>query len=278
MFPTFTDTFNHYGHVFVGNPEQADIILLDLHTRIAEYKQSDIDYVVCSGKPVITFDEFDKGGMSDLDWPDPLTEQQKKVMDYCIYSGVHFCRLLNKTHTYPNNVYPYEKPILYQERKLSADDLFNREYDIVWIANTAPQREILAEALRKEKRLKCNIILGAKKIPYQDWISEHKKGKIYITCSAGGFSNECMQSLFSVSAMLREINDQLLLHPFTHLVNCLETNPIPTEQDLNTIVEVVNNKDKLYEIYLNGFNFVKSFYTEEYIAKDILDKIIKHLT
>jgi len=175
LFPTFTKIFNYNGHSFVDSIENCDIVFMDLHTRIAEYRQSDIDYMVTNRKPVVTFDEFDKGGLSDLQWPHPLTPQQSLVMSYCIGSGVHFCRLLDKTKTYPLNLFPYEKPIEYEEPLLTADELFNRPIDVTYIANDAPNRQVIKNVLEADGRLKCNIVLGAEKLPFNEWINENKQ-------------------------------------------------------------------------------------------------------
>jgi len=277
LFPTFEKTFRERGHEFVGRVEDCDVVFFDFHTRVAEYNQYAVDWVSMRLVPVVTFDEWDRGGMSSEKWPNPITIQQLDIFSYkegrrC----VHFCRLLDKTQPRLSYLYPYEKPILFEEPIHTPDELFNREFDIVWIANTAPQREALAKALREEPRLKCNIILGATKIPYHDWIAEHRKGKLFISCSAGGYSNECVQSLFSVSGHLRERTDQLLANPFTDLVNCIKTNAPPTKQDLDKIVDVVSSKEKLYDIYLKGYNHVKKYYSEEYMADYVLDILAKN--
>jgi len=239
LFPTFIKTFEANGHSFVRKMEECDVVLFDLHTRIADYNATDIGRLLIRSFPVVTFDEWDRGGMSDEVWPSPLTNQQLLVWKNIKSRSIHFCRLFNKNHEVPKNLYPLEKPILYEEPLLDADQLFNREYDIVWIANTAPQRERLASALRLEAKLKCNIILGAKKIPYQDWINEHKKGKLFISCSAGGYSNECVQSLFSVAGQLKEKNDQLLAHPFTNSVNSVMISDTPTRTLTGTVTETL---------------------------------------
>lgn len=255
---------------------ESDIVLIDLHTRVTDYKQTDIDYIISNDKKVVTFDEFDRGNMSDLKWPYPLTEQQTVVMNKYIDSGVHFCRLLDKTENYQENLRPYEKPIYHQEKRLSADELFNREYDVVFIANQSRSRDRIAKALKNDGRLKCLISIGAEKISFQNFLSVHKAGKMFISSGAGGFTDERKQCLFSVSALIQESHNQLLLHPFKHMDNCLIINNPPTQEDLATIADIVNNKEKLYEIYSNTFNFMKSFYSEEYISSNILNVIIKH--
>ena len=280
LFPTMRPTFNEKGHEFVSIIQEADVAMMDLHSRISEYKQSDIDWLINSNLPVASFCEYDRGGMSFERWPNPLTIQQEQVFNYISRSGVksvHFCRLLDKTKSYPENLYPYEKPILFEQEMGSADDIFNRPFDIVWIANSAPQRETLAKALRLDARLKVNIILGAKKIPYQDWIDEHKKGKLFISCSAGGYSNECVQSLFSVAGHIKERNDQLLAHPFTNGINCVSISEQPTKQEIDYLRLVVGNKDELFKIYKGCYDHMKAHYTKEAISNYILATILKHV-
>lgn len=281
LFPMFKPTFEAQGHTFTADITAATCVLFDLHSRISDYDQDEIDYVLSSGVPVASFDEWDRGSLSNDVWPWPLTDQQEKIFE-AIDSGknkaVHLCRLLDKTKTYPPNLHPYEKPILYYEEPLlTPDELFDRRYDVCFIANTSPQREAVAAALRSDKRLKCIISLGRPKIPFNDWVNEHKKAKLFVSVSAGGYSNERIQNLFSISVLLQERTDQLLLYPFSHSMNCLKVNQPPTQLDLQTIYEVVNDKKRLHEIYTNGYNFVRQFYSAGYIANDILQKILNHI-
>jgi len=279
LFPLMRPTFIEQRHYFVNSVELADIVMWDLHTRIADYDQNVINEIIRIKKPIAIFDEYDKGGLSSLIYPNPLTNQQQEVFDFIGLNNiktVHFCRLFDKTKNYPENYYPYEKPYLHDEGLLTADQLFNRPYDIVWIANSAPQREMFKQILEEDGRLKCKIILGAEKLPLQGWIDAHKEGKMFVSWSAGGYGDEKIQHLFSVAATIKENNNQLFLHDFTHLENCLRPNTIPTKKDIDTIVEVVRDKEKLYPLYKNNYDFVKTFYSKEYIANDILQKILKH--
>jgi hypothetical protein len=283
LFPTMKPTFNNNGWTQVTNIIESQIVLFDLHTRISGYDQTDIEYILDRKPKLASFDEFDKGGMSTLDWPQPLTSQQYSVFQL-IYTlaekpikSVHFCRLLNKTKTYPPNVFPFEKPILFEQPMLSADNLFNRPYDIVWIANTAPQREGLKQILEADGRLKCDIRLGQEKIPLSQWIDEHRKGKLFISWSGGGYSDEKMQHLFSVAGIIRENNNQWLAHDFVHLETAIRPSPIPTKEDLDAIYEIVNDKERLYALYRNGYDFMKKYYSKEYIAQYILNTIKENL-
>lgn len=279
LFPVFAPTFEQNGCKFVSDIRSADIILLDLHTRISDYLAMDIEYAISTQTPIITFDEFDKGGLSDLEWPYPLTNQQEQIFKHIndgFILSIHFCRLLNKNKLYPSNVFPFERSILYEEPMLSADELFNRPIDVTYIANTAPNREEIKRVFEADGRLKCNFLLGAEKLPFDKWVDENRKSKFTISASGGGYSDEKKQNLFSICAILQEITDQLLLHPFIHGETCLKFDQPPTKQDLDNIYKVVNDKEKLYGIYQRNYEFMKKYYSKEYIANNILDIIEKH--
>lgn len=280
LFPMFVDVWKSNGIEITDRIEDCDVVLMDLHSRLFDYKQEDLDYIIEHKTFFATFDEWDRGGMSKDVWPMPLTRQQNELSERLFtnkINTVHFCRLLNKNSARYENVFPYEKPILYEEPLLSPEEIFERPYDIVWIANTAPQREMFKEILEKDGRLKTKIILGAEKISLQGWINAHKWGKMFVSWSGGGYSDEKIQHLFSIAAIIKEANNQLFLHDFTHLENCIRPNPNPTKEDIDTIVEIVNDKERLYEIYKSGYNFVKQFYSKEHIATNILETIKKQL-
>ncbi len=276
LFPSFIKPWEDRGHSFVGNIEECDVVLFDLHARISEYKKEDYDYIIANNHKVVSFDEWDRGNMSDDQWPYPLTNQQELILSYgdvlC-----NFCRLLNKKRQYPRNVYPIEKGYFYEEEMLSADELFDRPYDICYLANQAPSRDSIAATLLADERLKCYVSIGATKIPFADFIKQHKKAKLFISSGAGGYTDERVQSMFSIAGIIRERSNQLLLHDFVDGVNCLRIDCPPTREDLNAIVEVVNNKDRLYDIYKSGYDFVKTYYNPDYIANFILDTIENNL-
>lgn len=279
LFPMMRPTIIEQGHSFVGNVGDCDVVLWDMHTRISDYDQSVLDKIVSLKLPVISFDEYDRGGLSTEGWPQPLTPQMESFwvhMTMLKMGKAHFCRLMDKTLSFPKNVYPFEKPILFEQGLVSPDDLFNRPYDIVFIANSAPQREHLKRILELNAKLKCKIVLGGVKMPFHEWVDEHRNGKLFISWSAGGYSDERMQALFSVAGIIRENNDQLLPHDLRHLHTAVRLSSIPTKEDLGTLVQIVNNKGRLYDIYKNGYEFMKAHYSKEAIAKYFLDKIIKH--
>lgn len=280
LFPTMRPVFIAEGHSFVDSIEEADVVLLDLHSRIADYKQSDLDYIIENRVRFVTFDEWDRGNMSTDRWPHPLTNQQQDFAYKFESTGqprVHFCRLLTKGQAIPPNLYPFEKPIFYEEPLSTSDELFNREFDIVFCANYSPSRQAIAETFQADTRLRTFISIGAKKRPFDEFVHLHKRGKLFINSGAGGYTCERPQCLFSIAGMIRENTNQLLEHEFIHAYDCLKIDSPPTKEQLDIIYSFVNDKELLYDIYLRGYNTMKEYYSSEYISKYILEKIIKHL-
>lgn len=280
LFPAFMDAFKNKGHEFVSRIEDCNVVLFDLHSRLADYDQRDIDWIVSHKTNCAIYCEWDRGNLSFDIYPNPLTEQQEQIFEL-IHDGkiksIHFCRLMDKMQTYKYNIHPFEKGVSYEEPMITPDELFDREYDIVFIANTSPSRQAIAKTLMEDRRLKCHISLGAKKIEFSDFVKEHKKGKLFISCGAGGFSNERKQCLFSIAGMIEERTNQVVISDLTHLQNCLMISSPPTKQNLDTIYKIVNDKEKLYNIYRKGYDFMKLYYTNTYIANNIIEKIEKYL-
>jgi hypothetical protein len=271
LFPMFVPHWEELGSKVVDRIQDADVVFCDLHTRIAGYNERDFEWMIKHEPKAVSFCEWDRGGMSKERWPNPLTEQQR-MMKF----DVHFWRTLEKEPYWTHlKVYPYEKPILHEETVVDENELFNREYDVVWIANTSPQREQIAKALRLESKLKCKIILGGKKMPYQDWLNEHRKGKLFVSCGGGGITDERAQHLFSIAGQIREVTGHYQLHPFTHSINCISitSDPFPAKDELDFIRYVCSHKNELHSIYQNGWFHMKQFYTSKYIAFDILNKV-----
>lgn len=273
LFPTFVNQFLKEGHTFTYVVSEADVFLLDLHTRISDYSETILYKVKESGKPIVTFDEWDRGCMSSDEWPNPLTRQQQDIFQH-IQSGIktsHFCRLLDKTKFLPPYLYPYEKPILYEEPFCTPDDLFNREYDICYIANSAPNRDAIAQGLVNYGKLRCHIALGQKKLEFPEFLQWHKRAKLFINSSAGGYTCERPQLLFSVAGMIRQNTNQLLLHDFTDLVNCIRISSPPKREELDIIYNIVNQKYQLHDLYSRTYSFIKEYYSKDYIAAYILN-------
>ena len=279
LFPTMRPTFIEQGHSFVDRIEDCDVVLWDLHTRIANYSDNDIQYLLSNKIPTVSFDEWDRGNMSNDKWPFPFTVQQSYVFVELLFNkikNIHFCRLVDKTQKWPDNVFPYEKPISYEQPPVSKEELFNREWDIVFVANHAPSRQLIADAINNDGRLKCLTMIGAEKIPFEKFVEIHKTGKLFISSSGGGFTDERVQCLFSIAGIIRQRTNQLLLNDFTNSHDCIRISSPTTKDDLDYIYQIVNDKDRLYEIYLNGYNFVKTHYSQEYFANYYLETMRKN--
>lgn len=278
LFPMMKPHFIDKGHSFVNRIEECDVVLIDLHVRQFDYNSSDIFWLLGKRIPVITFDEWDRGGMSKDDWPYPLTEQQKNIF-FNIWASeiksIHFCRLLDKNKDF--KVFPYEKAIMYEEPMIGIDELFNRQYDICFIANESPSRRSIANAIEKDGRFKSIIRLAEPKIPFSNWVDAHRQAKFFGSASAGGYSNERPQNLFSISCHLQEETDQLLLHPFVHEETCLKISTNPTKEELDILYEYCNDKDGLYNLYSNNYNFMKKYYSAEYISIFMMSTIVKYI-
>lgn len=280
LFPTMRPTFINQGVEIVDRISDADVVFLDLHSRLSDYNEGDVDWILYTDTPIVSFCEWDRGNLSSDEYPEPLTSQQREIFGHikdCDIKSVHFCRLLNKNTIYPSNVFPYEKPISHEWPILTPEELFNRPYEISWVANSSPSRQAIADAFIKDGRFRCNISLGQPQIPFDEWVNEHRKAKLFISAGAGGYTDQKVQALFSVAGIIRERSDQLLLHDFTHLQDCLRIDSPPTKRDLDTVYDIVNDKEMLYSIYLTGYSFMKKYYTEEYIASYILETVKKHL-
>lgn len=273
LFPKMDTPFLAHGHDFVPNRSEADVCFIDLHSRRFDYRQVDVDWLLKSNIPFCVWDEWDRGNLSSDEWPWPLTKQQDEIFEHIVkykIKDVHFCRLLDKSKSYPPNLYPYEKPFSYQEPLLTPEQLFNRPYDVAFIANHAPSRERIAKELQSDSRLKCIIRLGEPKIEFDTFLNVHRIAKLFISSGAGGFTDERKQCLFSIAGLIQEEHNQLLLHPFTNLENCIKINNPPTKEDIDTIVEVCNDKEKLYSIYKNNYDFMTKYYSEQYMAENVL--------
>jgi len=59
LFPTMRKTFEEKGYSFVPNIFECDVVFIDFHSRISDYRQSDIDWIIENDVQLVTFDEWD---------------------------------------------------------------------------------------------------------------------------------------------------------------------------------------------------------------------------
>lgn len=272
LFPTLRPSFVAAGHTFVDDAAAADVYFIDLHSRLFPYSEKDLQIILQSNKPCAVWDEWDRGSMSTDEWPWPLTEQQGFLFGHFKdIKVIHFSRLLDKTKVYPSYLCPFEKPYAFEIPIRTPENLFERPYDICYIANAAPSRISIAEKLLSDKRLKCDILIGAAKLPFDEFLQRHKRAKFFISSAAGGYTDERVQLLFSVAAIIRQRTNQWVAHDFTDCVNCVRIDAPPTKEDLDSIYQIANDKDYLYEVYSDGYNFVKQYWSAEAMGKRYID-------
>lgn len=266
LFQTFTPTLISEGHAVVDRVEDADIAFVDLFSNLGRADSSIMFRLMTQNVPLIFFDEVDFGGMSKEIWGrktwDSLAESKKIV---------YFMRKMSKDIEYPKYVFPYEKTMMLDFPLTSPEDLNSRPYEIFFYGNTSPQRENVCREL--SKHFKCDFNLGQPKIEHNEWLNRAMKSKLFLTADGGGFSDERAYQLITISPMLRQKNNHLQSHPFSDCINCLEVSEQPTQEEIEGIKAVLNDPEYLFEIYEEGINHMKEYYSEEARANYILSII-----
>ena len=268
LFDTFIETFKNEGHEIVDNVNDADIVFLDWYSGLGNSPANIMSYVLENKMPIVVFDATDFGAMSKEKW-----NHSKWILLNTNNELVYFMRKMDKTKHYPAWVHPYEL-IQYPDhdfQPVTKDELFNRPYDICFIGNTSPTRASLLTGLMKYKcfNIDCQFITG-ERIPHDQWLERHRKAKLFISACGGGFSDERKFQLIDISPMLRNRSNHLVLNDFIDKEDCLEVNENPTQADVEKILSVLNDQDKLYSIYIKGIDKMHKYYNENYRAKYIL--------
>lgn len=271
LFSSFTKTFKEQGHIVTDNIHEADCVFFDLHTRIGGYNQSELDLIVHKNITTIFFDAWDYGAMSKEEWPGIHISQIHDLIAFSDIKKIFFVRKMYKNKEYPSYCYPYELT-MYQDHifePVTKDELFNRPNDICFIGNTSPTRENVTNELKKY--FKCDFVLGQERIPHDEWLDRHRNSKLFLEACGGGFGSERPYQLTNISAQLRNKTSQLFVSPPEDLINSIEINEVPTRDDLGKIRMVLNDKEKLYQIYLNGISRMKKYFNEESRSLYVLD-------
>lgn len=223
------------------------------------YPYDAIHFLAIANKmPMIVFDNREYGPMQKEEWtPFPLANP-----------FAYFVRNMDKTKEYPPNVYPYDWP--YFEEcdfgAISKDELFNRKADCCFYGVESPTRKNFVHGINGVN-VEYAFIDHTFRLTLKEWVRLHKDAKCFISCDGGGFTDERIQQLFSVAAILKNKNNHRPNNPFTDKVNCIEVSEHPTKEELDWLVKIVNDKEWLYEIYLNGIAHVKKYYSKEYLSE-----------
>jgi hypothetical protein len=103
----------------------------------------------------------------------------------------------------------------------------------------SPTRETLIKGLMNDGRLKIDFQdrdCTKRFSTYEQFLNEHRKSKLYLSCEGAGLTNERPMQLYSIAAMLKNRNDLRSVNPYTDLVNCIEINNEPTKKDIDKIL------------------------------------------
>jgi len=267
------NTFKENGHRFVSSLEKRDVVFFDCHTRLFDYYQPILDQVLSERLPIVSFCEFDFGGMSKEVYP-AYTPQQQKFFDEANrleLKIVHFVRKMDKTIKYPPNVFPYEKCIMNDFPLVSKEELFSRHYDFCWIGNESPQRKNVVNGLL-DTGFKGYVHWTNEKgkLPHDEWLNLHRQAKFFLSCDGGGYGDERSYQLITTGCFLKNRNNHLQSHPFKQAIQCVEVDENISDLDKSNFNLVLSDKNWLYSMYLNGVDHMKAYYTEEYRANYIL--------
>lgn len=261
---------------------EADVVFFDYYSGLGSYNYDEINRVAAAKKKVSVFDATDFGAMSKEAWfmnqeGTHDTLGQSFIRNASHYNNlIYFMRKMDKTVTYPSWVYPYEL-LMYDTHKFeptTKEELYSRYYDFCFIGNTSPTRSNLITGLMKYGCFKIDCEFNhTERIPHEEWLNRHRKAKFFISACGGGFSDERKFQLTTIAPMLRNKSNHLVLNDFIDKEDCIEVKEHPDEYDIQKILSVLNDADKLYNIYIKGIEKMKAYYNAEYRANYILETL-----
>jgi hypothetical protein len=265
LFPYFYETFAAKGHTWVTDPNEATHCFLELQIEENRYPK-EIHTIIERDIPIICFDNREYGEGRPEQWTEWFG------------ADIYFIRNMRKSFTYPENCYPFDWAVFKNsEHPLATkEELFSRPYDCSFIGTLSKTREKFTTALLRDGRLKFDFQdrdHTKRFSTYEQYLNEHRKAKLYISCDGAGLTNERPMQLYTVAAMLKNKSDLRSANSYIDLVNCIEVNEEPTKEDIDKILMVVNDKDWLYDIYMGGVTHAKNYLSHEYVSNYVLNTI-----
>ncbi len=261
LFPTYKKQFT--SHWETNDPYSATHCFIEVVSGVCKYDKETINVIQEKNIPIICFDnrEFCVNG---IDWT---------PVEY--HPDIYFVRTMVKGFEYPDNVYPYDWAYFNDcdFEPASKDELFNRPYDVCFIGVESPTRTNVINALIKDGRLKVKHIFNDHliRLPHKQWINEYREAKLAIECEGGGLTSEKFLQLFSICPSLRVVNEMKMAFPFTDGIDCLEISKEPTNEEIEKIADILQDKNWLYDIYIGGIQTIKKYYSEEAVSNYVLD-------
>lgn len=290
LFSTFKPMFEANGHSFTDKIEEATVVFMDLYSFQANYYTRELDIVFEKKMDVVMFDGSDYGGCKDgtdtwfgFNEPKNYDDIPQAQNLYWKILGrnkvVYFMRKMDKTLTFPRYVYSFEL-LMYDNcifEPVSKEDLFNRPYDIFFAGNESPARKSVYEGL-KDTGLKLDWTWTNEegKMEYFDWLGRAKQSKLFLSSDGGGFSCERIYQLSYLATILKQKNNQFVLRDFTQGFNCLKVSETPLEKEIEFLKMILENKERLHSIYLNGIKNIERFYTSSFRSSYILQVLFQN--
>ncbi len=266
LFPILKREFERQGILATTNPHEATHCFINILSGNCEYKDDEIRIAQERGIPIIMLDCREYGSISGQDFH-----------GHSLNPDIYFVRNFSEKALKVQNAYPFDWPYFQgcDYEPTTKEELFNREFDVALFSVEAPIRKSIIDAIIKDGRLKVNhqFLDHTQRLPYEQWVNEHRKAKLYISADGGGYTNERPNQLFSVAAMLKNKSPHQAAHPFEDGINCIEINPEPTKEDIDKILDVIENKEWLYDIYMAGIEHTKKYLSPEGLSNYVL-KII----
>ncbi len=281
LYETFIDTFLAQGHTITDDINKASIVFFDLHSGYLPYDWDVLNVVLAKGLPVVIFDAHDYHGNSTTHW------YYKSLVDYLendwakfIWEArikcskfIWFMRKIQTDNDFPEWVYPYEY-CLFPDHifpLVSKEELNNRKYDICFIGAKSAKRESVIKGLADSGKFKIDCQFTEERIPHQNWIDRHRNAKFFLTSDGGGLSDERIYQLTSVSCMLRQRNNQLLVNDFTDAIECVKADATPSALDISNLGLVLSNENWLYDMYVRANAKLNTYYSWEWRANYALE-------
>lgn len=266
LFPTFKKTFEEQRHTETNKWWEATHCFLEVQSGIQNYDELTLIELSRKGVPIFCFDSREWGTMKNEKW-----------FPIDLNVDVYFIRNMNKAEEYSDNCYPFDWPY-FQEcnfEPTSKEELNSRPFDVSLFSVESPTRKRFIDAIIKDGRLKVNhkFLDHTQRLSYVEWITEHSKAKLYISCDGGGYTNERPNQLFSIAPMLKNKSNHLPAHPFSDGFNCIEINEEPTEGDISKVVDILSDQDWLYKIYTNGIIHTQKYHSAEVVSNYVLQII-----
>ncbi len=264
LFPTYKKTFEELGHAETNKFTEATHCFIEIVSGGSSYDPNLMWLIKERELPIICFDNREFGVMNTGTWR-PLN----------LNPDIYFVRTMVKGFEYPDNVYPYDWAYFNDcdFEPVSKDELFNRPYDVCFIGVESPTRTNVINALIKDGGLKVKHIFNdhLTRLPHKQWINEYREAKLAIEIEGGGLTSEKFLQLFSVCPSLRVINEMQMAFPFTDGIDCLEISKEPTEEEIEKVIDILDDKNWLYDIYMGGIQTIKKYYSEEAVSQYVLD-------